>query len=88
MSRCKRIYNIIPWVYSVVPREACRKRVEIHMVPMTQIRERAALRAQLGGAARPCEEPVLVALERYWKMLCSLDSFSCCGGGRSDRLDR
>lgn len=40
------------------------------------------------GPPRPCEDVPLAALERYWKISCSLDNFSCCGGGRSDRLDR
>jgi len=33
---------------------------------------------------RPWEEPALRVLERYWKISCSLDSFSCwseAGGG-------
>ena len=29
------------------------------------------------GVVRPCEEPALRVLERYWKMSCSLESFSC-----------
>lgn len=28
------------------------------------------------GVVRPCEDPALNVLDRYWKMSCNLDNFS------------
>ena len=40
------------------------------------------------GVDRPCDDPLLAVLERYWNRSCSRDNFSCWGSGSSDMLDR
>src|ERR1700692_3587208 len=47
------------------------------------------------GVVGPCAEPLLIVLDRYWKMSCNLDNLSCpawsgcilCLGDRGEKSD-